>query len=250
MRGEELAQANAPEPSCRHLRHEITGEHLGKAHVAREQAEQVLVQLAGAEELGGRDDHALLVELGGVRRHAARCAAAHVLVVAHRAGERHHAAVGEDRYRERDVRQVGAAVVGIVQQEGVAVLHAVRGKGPDDALRGELQRAEVDRDRGRLRDGLAAGVEERGRGVEPLLHDRRGRALEERQLHLVGDGVETVAQHLEEDRVDRHRSLRRRRLPASSTSAVTPGGITVVVSVCSTMAGPARRAPSGSRARS
>ena len=47
-----------------------------------------------------------------------------------------------------------------------------------------------------------ADVEERRRGVEAFLDDRRGRALEQRQLHLVGDGVEPVAQHLEEDRID------------------------------------------------
>ena len=108
----------------------------------------------------------------------------------------------------------------------------------------------MDRNRSRLSDGLAVGVEQGGGGVEALLHDRRRRALEQRQLHLVGDGVEPVAQHLEEDRVDGHQDFRRRRLPASSTSAVTPGGITVVVSLCSTMAGPARRAPSGRPARS
>ena len=58
----------------------------------------------------------------------------------------------------------------------------------------------MDGDRRGLGDRLAARVEERGGGVEALLHDRRRRALEERQLHLVGDGVEPVAQYLEEDR--------------------------------------------------
>src|SRR6185503_6599955 len=100
-----------------------------------------------------------------------------------------------------------------------------------------LERAQVDRDGRGLGDGLALDVEEGGGGVEPFLHDRRGRALEERQLHLVGDGVEAVPEHLEQDRVDDHAFviLVIRRLPESSTRAAWPGGITVVVSSCSTM---------------
>ena len=118
----------------------------------------------------------------------------------------------------------------------------------------ELERAEVDGDGGGLGDGLALHVEERGGGVEPFLHDGRGRALEERQLHLVGDGVQAVAQDLEEDR-DRSRRGSWRvsgfsGCPRPPPRRRRPGGMTVVVSGCSTIAGPARRAPTGRRARS
>ena len=203
VRGEQLAQAGTAEPARRHLGHEVAGEHLRQAHVAGEQAEEILVQLAGAEELRGRDDDALLVELGGVGGHAARGPAAHVLVVAHRAGQRDGAAVGEDRHRERDVGQVGAAVVRVVQEKRVALVHAPRGE------RRSTMRCAANCSAPRW-IGMAAAwamvsplrVEQRGRGVEALLDDRRGRALEQRQLHLVGDGVEPVAQDLEEDGVD------------------------------------------------
>ena len=83
-------------------------------------------------------------------------AAADVLVVTHRARHGHRAAVGEDRHRERDVRQVRAAVVGVVQQERIAIPHALRRKRAHDALRRELQRPEVDGDRRGLGDRLAA----------------------------------------------------------------------------------------------
>ena len=175
--------------------------------------------------------------------------------MAHRARQRRGAPLREDRDGERDVRQVRAAVIGIVQQKGVAVLHALGWKRAHDPLRRELQRAQVDGDGRRLRDGLSLDAEERRRGVEPFLHNRRGRTLEQRELHLVGDGVQAVAQHLEQDGVDGDAAhavtpLLRRRLPERSTSAVCPGGITVVVSACSTMAGPDTRAPTASRARS
>jgi hypothetical protein len=93
-------------------------------------------------------------------------------VVTHRARHGHRAAVGEDRHRERDIRQVRAAVVGVVQQERVAFPHVLRRKGTHDALCRELQRAEVDGDGRGLGDRLAPGVEERRRRVEALLHDR------------------------------------------------------------------------------
>ena len=143
-----------------------------------------------------------------------------------------------------------ATVVRVVEQKRVAVAHALGRERAHEPLRRELQGPEMDRNRRGLRDGLAPDVEQRGRRVEALFDDRRRRALEQRQLHLVGDRVEPVAEDLEEDRIDRHQSRRKRRLPASSTSAPTPGGMTVVVSLCSTMAGPASRAPSGSRVRS
>src|SRR5262249_25543223 len=149
------------------------------------------------------------------------------------------------------------AVVRIVQQKRVALAHVIRRKRAHEPSRSKLKGTKVNGNGRGLRDRLAARVEERGGGVEPLLHDWRRRALEQRELHLVGDGVESVAQHFEQDRIDAVHvrgspceSRRRRRLPASSTSATTPGGITVVVSGCSTMAGPATRAPIGSLERS
>ena len=50
--------------------------------------------------------------------------------------------------------------------------------------------------------------------------------------------------------IDARSSRSRIRLPCSSTAPAQPGGITVVAPNSSTMAGPARRARSGSRSRS
>ena len=254
VRREQLAQPDGPQPPRGDLRHEITAEHLGQPYVSLDQIEEVLVQLAAAEELGGRDDDALLVELGGIRRHAARRAPAHVLVMAHGARQRHRPPFGEHGQGERDVRQVGAAVVGIVEEEGVAVAHALGRERAHDALGRALERSQVDGNGRGLGDRLALDVEEGRRGVEALLDDRRRRALEQGQLHLVGDGLEAVAQHLQEHGVDgtmpAHHALLIRRLPEASTRATYPGGITLVESACSTMAGPASRDPRGSRARS
>ena len=100
-----------------------------------------------------------------------------------------------------------AAVVRVVQQERVAVAHALGRKGAHDALGRALERAQVDGDGRGLGDGLAADIEERRGGVEAFLDDGRGGALEQRQLHLVGDGLEPVAQHFQEDGIDGVRAL-------------------------------------------
>ena len=153
--GEQLAQARAAQPPRRDLRHEVAREGVGEPHVAPEETEQVLVERPRAEELRRRDDDALLEQLRGVGGDAARGAAAHVLVVAHGAGEGHRAPLGEHRHGQGDVGKMGAAVVRIVQEEGVAVLHGRRREGLHQPLGRELQRAEVDGDGGGLRDGLA-----------------------------------------------------------------------------------------------
>src|SRR5262249_12969093 len=159
--------------------------------VAPQQLEEVRVQLARAEELGGRDDDAFLVELGRVGRYAARRAPAYVLMMAHGAGERDGTLLREHGQSQGDVRQARPAVVRIVQEEGVAVAHALGRERAHDALRRALERAQVDGNGRRLGYRLAVDVEEGGRGVEAFLDDGRSRALEQGQLHLVGDGLET-----------------------------------------------------------
>jgi hypothetical protein len=61
----------------------------------------------------------------------------------------------------------------------------------------------MDRDRDGLREGLALQREQTGGGVEPFLHDWREGALQEGELHLVGDPVELVPRHLHGDWIKR-----------------------------------------------
>ena len=102
-----------------------------------------------------------------------------------------------DRRDERDVGQVRAAGVGVVEGEDVAWLRAVvddRG----DRLR---HRAEVHRDVLRLRDHPAVGVEEGARAVAALLDVRRAAALDEHHAHLLRDADEGAHEDRQRHRV-------------------------------------------------
>ena len=110
---------------------------------------------------------------------------------------------------ERDVGQMRAAAVRVVQDVDVALAHASRA-GTRRAC-GRCTGIRVARWIGIAQACASVSPlqREQARGsVEPLLHDRREGALEQRQLHLVGDAVELVADHLERDR-DRAPGLRR-----------------------------------------
>ena len=63
-------------------------------------------------------------------------------------------------------------------------------------------RAHHHRDVHRLRDQVALRGAQRGRVVHAVLDHRRARAADDGVGHLVGDGVEPIAQHFERDRVD------------------------------------------------
>src|SRR5512132_3368271 len=102
-----------------------------------------------------------------------------------------------------------------------------------------------------LGDDLAVGVEDRGRAVLTLLDVGGIGGLHQRGAHLLRDGEEGRADHLERHAV--HPGLpcsRMTRKPRPSTIASCPGRRKVVASNCSITAGPEMRWPARSRARS
>ena len=195
-------QAPHPDGAGRDLRHQIALERVGDAHIAPQDLEQRVVEPVALAQLEGRQADALLEHLGGIGRHRARRHAAHVLVVRHGGGERQRPAAREHRRDDGDVRQVRAAEVGVVHAVDIALLHAFERELDEDAGNARDERGQVDRYRHRLRQGLALQREQAGGGIQALLHDRRERAAQQRQLHLVGDAVELVAHHLHGDRIE------------------------------------------------
>src|SRR5687767_13264776 len=127
------------------------------------------------------------------------------------------------------------------------------------------QRGEMDGNRARLRERLTARREQARGSIQTFFHDRREGAFQESKLHLVGYALELVADHLGGNGVD-HLAARcaihacssaagtfsnvNTSVPPASTSARQPGSTTVVVSACSTMAGPAKCVPGARRLRS
>src|SRR5947209_15734872 len=87
-----------------------------------------------------------------------------------------------------------------------------------------------------LHDHLAAGVEQRTRGVSALLDVGRVGGANQHRAHLLAQGLCRPGQDLQLDRVDGSGSVSlahsasRMIVPVASTSALHPGGTTTVES--------------------
>ncbi len=192
------------------LRAQAVGRGLG-AEVARDLAraaevradhrEEVAVDLAALHEPHRRDDQPLLVDLA---RHpdAAGSAASHVHVVRdvrHVAEERPLVEHGGD---ERDVVQVHAAQVRVVDEDAVAGGQPLGPVGRDGLRHDVGERAQVRGLGEGLGDGAQVAVEERAGEVAAGLDVGRVGGAPERRPHLLGDGEERVADDLEPDGID------------------------------------------------
>ena len=148
------------------------------------------------------DLHALFLDARGKRRHGARGGAADVSVVAARA----HVEGGLGRITHIDggdhghVRQVGAAVVGVIEHVHVTGLHAAP-VFADHGLDAFAHAAQVHRHVGSVGNQVTFGVEQGTGKVQPLLDvDRIGRVLQ-LQAHLLGNVHEQVVEHFQQHRV-------------------------------------------------
>ena len=145
----------------------------------------------------------------------------------------------------------GRCVAAAAEPYGSLVMTTSPGSsGPDRLERvrvadaAEARHAELDR----VGEELARRVEQAAGEVGRLLHERRVRRPLDDVGHLLDGALQVVPEDLHGQRVQTHQpSLRRTRLPKRSTSPTWPAGTSTVVSGCSTMAGPARRAPRAER---
>ena len=170
---------------------------------AGQQRQQLgLAQHALVNQLDVVDLHALLLDRLGKRRHGAGCGAAHIGMVAARAHVKRGTAVQINRGDDGNVRQVGAAVVGVVQHKHIPRLHAggvVAHHGLDALAHGPQVHWHVRR----VGDQVADGVEQRAAEIKPLLDIDRMRSVLQLQAHLLGDVHEQVVEHFQQHRVDR-----------------------------------------------
>ena len=107
----------------------------------------------------------------------------------------------EDRFDDIDVGQMLAAGgVGIVADEDVAGRDSPLILG-DQMAHGVIETAQMHRRGEPLGQGLAVPVAQSRRIIHRVAHDGRMRRPHQDQRHLVGDGVESVLEHLKQDRV-------------------------------------------------
>src|SRR5664280_1692324 len=236
----QLADPPLGHPVGGHLRPEVAPAQPGGARVGADQLQHVI------GEPDRRDDQPLLPQIPGTGRHGTRGHAADVGVV--RPGD----GIGDDRPTDghradqRDIGEVRAAGVRVVEDPHVA-RPRVAGHHRRDRLR---HRTEMDGDVFGLRDHPARAVEERRRAVPALLDVRGVGAADQHRTHLLGDAREAASEDRQGDRVERHRRRSRTSVPTSSTAPAQPGRTRHVASGKATTAGPSTGEPRPIRARS
>ena len=155
-------------------------------------------------QVPGRDDHALFRQVAGLGRHRTRPDAAQLGVVGPVGDVAQQPAVHEDGRDDRDVGQVGSTVARVVRHRDVAGAELQLRRDPSHAF---AERAEVDRNVGRVDQQPPFRVEHPAREVETLLDVHRHRRPLQHHAHLGRDGGEPVREQLQPDGIHR-RSLR------------------------------------------
>ena len=140
-----------------------------------------------------------------LHRGAAGHRAADVLMVGHGHHIAHQGLLEEHRSGHGEVRQVGAAGVGVVDGVHVAGLrHPIR-IGCSEAAAELRQHPQVDGNGHRLGSGAALAVEHRRGRIKGFRDDGGVGALENDELHFFRHAVQLAAQHLQSDRIHRRR---------------------------------------------
>ena len=195
---EQCLQAALAEIERVELAVEIAPVRLRHARIRAENVDDVLLQHARAYELHRRDAEAFLEALGRLGVEVTRHVAADIEPVADRGEPDEHLAVAHERPHETEVVEMRAAVIGIVEQKGVAGVEAAVARDlVDHRLDGERHGADEDRQaRGALHQRRAGfGVIEAVAGVVRLGDDRIEGGAIERRVHLVGDLDEAAVEH-------------------------------------------------------
>ena len=203
---DQRAQALFAGHQRRGLRLDVADALVGDADVRADDREDLVVDLAALVQLDRRQAQPLLLDLDRVGRKPARDHAAGVGPVAGVGQPAPQAAVVEKRLDELHVHQVGAAKIGVVEDEHVARVQRDRvALDPlDHRSHRELHGADEHRQSQlALRDqrAILCGVDA-VRAVKRLGNHRRERRAHERQIHLVADLVEAVLDHGEGDGVE------------------------------------------------
>ena len=269
MLRDESRETLLAQPAAGDHRLKVTGVGLGRAHVVHDQRPEVLAPFAGGVQLHRVQDLAFGEEVRHVHREP-RVGGADVNHVAGAAGESDVHVPHEQRQQNAVVGAVRGAVVRVVVKIDVAGAVAPAVLAVDAAHVGRQGAAMHGR-------GVAFAqlppveVQQRRADVARLAHHAGIGHAHQEFGHLVGDGVQRAADHLQRDGVDVdavpaalgvraqsgaarlvesgpdfggvHIAGVRRRLEKRSTRACQPGGIAVVVSGCSTIAGPSMRWP-------
>ncbi len=150
-----------------------------------------------------RQMQAFVENLARLARAASGHRAADVALVRDRAAEAEQRAADEHRRDHRHVRRVrAAALIGMVDQEGVALGDGVAVCREHRGAAGR-KGADMQRQHDVLGDHVALRIHQRAGGILQLAHDGGEAGAEQRVLHLLHDAGEARLDDFEIDGVDR-----------------------------------------------
>ena len=207
----ELAYAPLSGQHGAYLRVQVAQEVLGIPDVGGHHLEQVVSRHVAVVNPERRDAQPLVEYLAGGRVVAAVRASAYVGVVRPVHSHERQVAVHEHGPDHREVGQVRAAEVGIVEEEHVARRDVVA-EVVQNGASGYGERADVHGYALALRDEPALSVQDGRRKVPAGVQYLRKRGTEHHVHHLYGDRLQPVSDHRQSDRV----RLGVVRLPRSS----------------------------------
>ena len=229
---DDCLQARLTRPARGDLSEDVALGRLGDAHVAEDEAQDLVVQLTFANEVDRRNVERLAVGRRGLCMEAPWHGPAGVRPVRGVLDEGQEIAVAEDRHDRPHVLAVSAPDEGVVHDEDVALVDPLLADPRDQALHRVRERSDV----GRqvllpLGDHASVAVADSRAEVTSLADDKRVADALEHQTHLVDDAHEGVAEHLEGHRIDPPDARRRGHRPPlrpHGTSSKTAASKTAV----------------------
>ena len=179
---------------------EVAAKFAGIADVERDQVEQILAELSGLIKFYRRDAQAFLIDLGGRRVVGAMGGAADVALMRAHDGPQQPLLAVEERHERRQIRQMAAAVIGIIEQDDVAGRDILETLFHRQGRPG--QRADMHRDVIGLRDQARIPVANRQREIPARIQYLRIGGAQHRLAHLLDDGAEAVLHDGSRDGID------------------------------------------------
>ncbi len=181
-------------------RRQIAAKLSGITNVERQQIAQIVAQAAGFVQLDRRNAQPLLKDFGRAGIVAAMGSAADVALMGANDGPQQPPLTIEDRHEGGEVRQMAAAMIGIVEKDDVARLDILEAR--FDGERRPGQRADMNRDVICLRDQATAGIANAEREVAAGIEDLRIRGAKHGFAHFLDDRAETMLDDGSRDGID------------------------------------------------
>ena len=185
-----------------HHRAEVAERDPRRAVVGEDDLPDVVDVLAAPLDLHGRQEQALLEDLGRVAGEAAGRLGADLRHVRDVRDEGDELALPEHRLQQHVLGHVAGAAVRVVVQDDVALVERVEPELLDRPLDGELDRADLRGAELGLREHVARRVEDDAREVERLVEDRRVGRRHHRHAHVAAAARQVVVDHRERDRIE------------------------------------------------